>query len=88
MNGEVMDDDFCLDYKCQQSFKRPQNILFQMKAKLAKLLQPMIIHMYIGWQNLNLLSHLNATIARQARASGENFNYVTLAPQARPGGEI
>ena len=39
----------------------------------------------IGWQNLNLLSHPNATIvqqARQARASGENFNYVTLAPQA------
>ena len=24
---------------------------------------------------------------RQARASGENFNYVTLAPQARPSGE-
>ena len=30
----------------------------------------------IGWQNLNLLSHPNATIvqqARQARASGEKF---------------
>ena len=40
----------------------------------------------IGWQNLNLLSQHNATIlqqARQARASGENLNYVTLAPQAR-----
>ena len=43
----------------------------------------------IGWQNLNLLSHPKATLAphaRQARASGENFNYVTLAPQARPSG--
>ena len=40
----------------------------------------------IGWQNLNLLSPPNATLApqaRQARASGENLNYVTLAPQAR-----
>ena len=40
----------------------------------------------IGWQNLNLLSHPNATLApqaRQARASDENWNYVTLAPQAR-----
>ena len=40
----------------------------------------------IGWQNLNLLSHTNATLApqeRQARVSGENFHYVTLAPQAR-----
>ena len=26
--------------------------------------------------------------ARQARVSGENLNYVTLAPQARLGGEI
>ena len=45
----------------------------------------------IGWQNLNLLSHPNATIvqqARQARASGENFNYVTLAPQLRSSGKI
>ena len=36
----------------------------------------------IGWQKLNLLSHSNATLvpqARQARASGENLNYVTLA---------
>ena len=45
----------------------------------------------VGWQNLNLLSHPNATLApqaRQARASGENLNYVTLVPQARPSGEI
>ena len=41
----------------------------------------------IGWQNLNLLSHPNTTLAPQARASGENLNYVTLAPQARPSGE-
>ena len=35
----------------------------------------------IGWQNLNLLSHSDATLAlhsRQARASGENLNYVAL----------
>ena len=35
--------------------------------------------------------NLNATLARQARqarASGGNLNYVTLAPQARPNGEI
>ena len=34
----------------------------------------------IGWQNLNPLSHPNATLvpqARQARASGENLNYKT-----------
>ena len=33
----------------------------------------------IGWQNLNPLSHPNATLApqaRQARASGENLNYL------------
>ena len=45
----------------------------------------------IGWQKLNLLSHSNATLvpqARQARASGENLNYMTLAPQASIGGEI
>ena len=45
----------------------------------------------IGWQNLNLLSHPNATQApraRQAWASGENLNYVTLPPQVRPSGEI
>ena len=40
---------------------------------------------YIGWQNLNLLSHPIATLApqaRQAMASGENLNYMTLTPQA------
>ena len=40
----------------------------------------------IGWQNLNPMSHPNATLAppaTQARASGENLNYVTLAPQTR-----
>ena len=45
----------------------------------------------MGWQNLNPLSHPYATLApqaRQARASGENLNYVTLAPQARPSVEI
>ena len=45
----------------------------------------------IGEQNLNLLSQPNVTPApqvRQARASCENLNYVTLAPQARPGDEI
>ena len=48
----------------------------------------------IGWQKLNPLYHPNATLApqeRQARASGENLNYVTLVPQARqarPSGEI
>ena len=47
-----------------------------------------------GWKNFKLLSHLNATLApqaRQAQASGENLNYVTLARQARqarPRGEI
>ena len=47
--------------------------------------------MIIGWQNLNLLSHPNVTLApqaMQARLSGENLNYVTLAPQARLSGEI
>ena len=42
---------------------------------------------YIGWQNSNLLSHPIATVApqaRQAKASGEILNYMTLAPQARP----
>ena len=48
----------------------------------------------IGWQNLNPLSHSNATLvpqARQARVSGENLNYVTLTPQVRqerPSGKI
>ena len=31
----------------------------------------------IGWQKLNPLSHQNATLAPQARASGENLNYDT-----------
>ena len=38
-----------------------------------------------------LLSQPNATLApqtRQAKASGHNLNYVTLAPQARLSGEI
>ena len=45
----------------------------------------------VGCQNLNQLSHPNPTLApqaRQARVSGENLNYVTLAPQTRPSGEI
>ena len=45
----------------------------------------------IGWHNLNLVSHPNTTLApqaKQARASGENLNYVTLAPHARPSGDI
>ena len=29
-----------------------------------------------GWQNLYLLSHPNATLAPQARPSGENLNYL------------
>ena len=55
---------------------------------------PMLNDLTIGCQKLNLLSQPNATLApqaRQARASGENFNYMTLAPQARqakPSGEI
>ena len=42
-------------------------------------------------KNSNPLSHPNATLApqaRQARASGENLNYMTLAPQARLSSEI
>ena len=50
----------------------------------------------IGWKNLNPLSHHHATLAlqemqMQARASGENLNYATLAQQARqarPSGEM
>ena len=42
----------------------------------------------MGWQDLNLLRHPNATLAPQARASGENLNNVTLVRQARPSGEI
>ena len=30
----------------------------------------------IGWQKLNLLSCPNTTLAPQARASGENLNYL------------
>ena len=40
---------------------------------------------------LNPLSQPNAALApqvRQAKVSGENLNYVTLAPQARPSGKI
>ena len=46
--------------------------------------------MYIGWQKLNPLSHPNVTLAPQARQAraNENLNYATLAPQARPSGEI
>ena len=57
-----------------------------------KIVSAAMIMCTIGWQNSNPLSHPNATLApqaRQARASGENFNYVTLAPktrQARPSG--
>ena len=45
-------------------------------------------------EKINLLSQPNATLApqaRQAKASGENLNYVALAlqtKQARPSGEI
>ena len=45
----------------------------------------------IGWQNSNPQSHTNTTLAsqaRQARASGENLNYMTLALQARPSGKV
>ena len=45
----------------------------------------------IGLQKFDLLSHPNATLAPQARASGENLNYMPLAPQtrqARASGEI
>ena len=40
---------------------------------------------------MNLLSYPNATLVAQVRQVGacsENLNYVTLAPQARPSGEI
>ena len=37
----------------------------------------------IGCQKLNPLSHPKATLVPQARASSENLNYMTLAPQAR-----
>ena len=51
----------------------------------------MLNDLTIGWQNLNLLNHPNATLALQARTSGENLNYVAPAPQwrqAMPSGEI
>ena len=51
--------------------------------KLCTVLMELCQWSYIGWQNWNLLSHPNATQVRQARARGENLNYVTLAPQAR-----
>ena len=47
-----------------------------------------------GLQNLNMLSHPNATLApqaRQARVSDENLSCMILEPQARqasPSGEI
>ena len=43
----------------------------------------MLNDLTIGWQKLNPLSYPNATLApqaRQARASGDNLNYVTLEP--------
>ena len=61
---------------------------------LAATMRPPANDLTIGWQNLNSLSHPNATLAPQARqvkASGENLNYMTLAPptrEARPSGEI
>ena len=46
----------------------------------------------IGLSNFKAAeSGLMATLApqaKQARASGENLNYMTLAPQARPSGEM
>ena len=54
-------------------------------------MSPSFNDLTIGWQNFNPLSHPNATIApqaRQARASGENLNYMTPAPQAWPSCEI
>ena len=38
----------------------------------------------IEWQNLNQPNATLAPQARQARASGENLNYLTLASQAMP----
>ena len=46
---------------------------------------------YYRMARINLQSHPIATLApqaRQARASGENLNYVTLAPWTRLSGEI
>ena len=53
---------------------------------LAATMRPPANDLTIGWQNLNSLSHPNATLApqaRQVRATVENLNYMTLAPQAR-----
>ena len=41
-------------------------------------------HIYVVWQKFNLLCLPHATLApqaRQASASGENLNYMTLAPK-------
>ena len=37
----------------------------------------------IGYSNLKPLSHTNATLAPQARVSGEILNYTTLAPPGK-----
>ena len=45
----------------------------------------------IGWQNLNPLSHPKcntSTTSKASKGSGDNLNYVTLAPKARLSGEI
>ena len=45
----------------------------------------------IEWNNLNPLSHPNATLvpqARQAKASSENLNYVILAPHEGKQGKV
>ena len=49
------------------------------------ILSTFINDLTIGWQNLNPLSHPNATLApqaRQARASGENLIYMTCDTSA------
>ena len=55
--------------------------------RMAKIKSAEYNDLTIGWQKLNPLSHPNnATLdpqTRQARASGESLNYMTLAPQAR-----
>ena len=50
-----------------------------------------LIHQWSYYRMAKLLSQPNATLApqtRQAKASGHNLNYLTLAPQARLSGEI
>ena len=45
----------------------------------------------IGWQNINPLSHPSATVVpqiRQARASGENLNYMTLVHKQGKQGQV